>query len=298
MILTKEIKIKINSSNFKKYSSQFNDIKVGNEYLVSSNNLSKTSQAKINVKCDICGTEQTITYHSYIRNYNNQNFYTCHKCSVVKREKTCLKRYGVKNTYQSEEKKNKIKKTNFKKYGVENPLQNKEIKNKVIKKITSNSTEFIKKATKIHNNKYDYSLVNYINNKTKVKIICPKHGIIEQRPDSHLNHRGCYKCQNLNLNLNEKSIYILKDKKYNLYKIGISLNPKNRLNAIKRELKYNINVLKIFKKVGNFEKKIHKHFIKHKVNHPIKHGGYTEWFSFKNEDFIDDIKNLTFFKRN
>ena len=33
---------------------------------------------------------------------------------------------------------------------------------------------------------YDYSLVEYINNKTKVKIICKEHGVFEQRPDLHL----------------------------------------------------------------------------------------------------------------
>ena len=50
--------------------------------------------------------------------------------------------------------------------------------------------DFIEKANLVHNNKYDYSLVNYINNKTKVKIICKKHGAFEQIPDSHLRGRG------------------------------------------------------------------------------------------------------------
>ena len=56
-------------------------------------------------------------------------------------------------------------------------------------------TFFITKSNKKHNNKYDYSLVIYINNKTKVKIICPIHGIFEQRPDNHL-HNGCPYCSN------------------------------------------------------------------------------------------------------
>jgi hypothetical protein len=58
----------------------------------------------------------------------------------------------------------------------------------------SNTEIFIEKANKIHNNKYDYSLVNYKNNHTKVKIICPKHGIFEQRPGSHLMNIGCHYC--------------------------------------------------------------------------------------------------------
>ena len=53
---------------------------------------------------------------------------------------------------------------------------------------------FISKASLIHNNKYDYSKVNYINNKTKVEIICNKHGNFEQTPASHLSGNGCPSC--------------------------------------------------------------------------------------------------------
>lgn len=51
--------------------------------------------------------------------------------------------------------------------------------------------KFIQKANLVHKNKYDYSLVNYENSKLKVKIICPIHGIFEQRPDLHLIGNGC-----------------------------------------------------------------------------------------------------------
>jgi len=61
----------------------------------------------------------------------------------------------------------------------------------------SSKKEFIEKSNKVHNNKYDYSLVEYKNNKTKVKIICIKHGIFKQRPDNHINVKaGCPKCAN------------------------------------------------------------------------------------------------------
>jgi len=54
--------------------------------------------------------------------------------------------------------------------------------------------QFIEKVKSIHKDKYDYSLVEYKNNKTKVKIICPVHGPFEQRPNDHLRGRGCFKC--------------------------------------------------------------------------------------------------------
>ncbi len=58
----------------------------------------------------------------------------------------------------------------------------------------SNNLNFIRKATSIHNIKYDYSLVNYINNYTKVKIICKEHGVFELKPNCHLTGGGCPRC--------------------------------------------------------------------------------------------------------
>lgn len=57
-----------------------------------------------------------------------------------------------------------------------------------------NTELFIKEAIKVHNDKYDYSKVEYKNNKTKVCIICPKHGEFWQTPQKHLNNRGCPIC--------------------------------------------------------------------------------------------------------
>lgn len=55
--------------------------------------------------------------------------------------------------------------------------------------------EFIEKATKIHNGKYDYSKVKYINSNIPVTIICPIHGEFQQAPANHLTGKGgCAKC--------------------------------------------------------------------------------------------------------
>ena len=59
----------------------------------------------------------------------------------------------------------------------------------------STTEEFIQKAILIHGKgKYDYSKVYYINARNKVIIICPIHGIFEQRPNHHLSGQGCMKC--------------------------------------------------------------------------------------------------------
>lgn len=55
---------------------------------------------------------------------------------------------------------------------------------------------FINDANKVHNNRYDYSKINYINGKTKINIICSIHGEFYQTPESHLNGCGCKLCAN------------------------------------------------------------------------------------------------------
>jgi hypothetical protein len=54
--------------------------------------------------------------------------------------------------------------------------------------------EFIERSNEIHNNEYDYSKVEYINQRCKVIIICKEHGEFEQEAGSHLQGCGCSKC--------------------------------------------------------------------------------------------------------
>jgi hypothetical protein len=63
-------------------------------------------------------------------------------------------------------------------------------------KLRNTVEEFVSKASEMHNNKYDYSNVNYSNNINKINIICPKHGIFYQSPTAHLSGHGCPKCKN------------------------------------------------------------------------------------------------------
>lgn len=64
------------------------------------------------------------------------------------------------------------------------------------KKLTTE--QFIQKAKSVHGDKYDYSLVEYVNTYTKVKIICKIHGVFEQAPKGHLKNNGCLKCGKIN----------------------------------------------------------------------------------------------------
>lgn len=65
---------------------------------------------------------------------------------------------------------------------------------KCTKNVKLTKEEFISECNLTHNNKYDYSLVNYINAHTKVRIICPKHGEFSQLSREHREGQGCKKC--------------------------------------------------------------------------------------------------------
>ena len=80
-------------------------------------------------------------------------------------------------------------------------------------------TNFIEKSKEIHNNKYDYSLVDYKNIRTKIKIICPNHGLFTQTPNNHLNlKQGCPKCVK-----HDKETFIKKSKEIHGDKYDYSL---------------------------------------------------------------------------
>jgi len=142
-----------------------------------------------------------------------------------------------------------------------------------------NDDIFIKKSNIVHNYKYDYSLIEYINSKTKVKIICPLHGIFKQKPNDHLNGKGCPICK---LSKGEKEI-----KKY------------LDINNIKYEQQKPFNGCK-FKKPLKFDFYLPDHNICIEFNgeqhyKPFKYFGGKE--SFKNIQKRDMIKE-SFCKEN
>jgi Zn finger protein HypA/HybF involved in hydrogenase expression len=93
------------------------------------------------------------------------------------------------------------------------------------------TNEFIEKAKLIHDNKYDYSIVDYINNSTHIKIICDIHGVFKQTSDSHLRGSGCPKCANKNVTTNE---FIIKAKLIHVKKYDYSLvNYINNISKVK-----------------------------------------------------------------
>jgi hypothetical protein len=71
---------------------------------------------------------------------------------------------------------------------------------KLDQKYKNDKEEFIKKANKKHNNKFDYSQVDYRGTNTPVNIGCPDHGEFSVTPYGHLmGAGGCAHCYGNNL---------------------------------------------------------------------------------------------------
>jgi menaquinone-dependent protoporphyrinogen IX oxidase len=66
---------------------------------------------------------------------------------------------------------------------------------------TQSNNNWLEKFIEVHGDRYDYSKVEYINNKTPIEIICKEHGSFLQAPYSHIRSNiGCVRCLNETLN--------------------------------------------------------------------------------------------------
>lgn len=136
-----------------------------------------------------------------------------------------------------------------------------------------NKTEyFINKANKIHNNKYYYTNTQFINSKSKIKIICPEHGEFLQKANHHISGHGCQKCATIlghkKINITRSNwtlkgwiesskkskgfsgfkCYIIKcwNEDEEFYKIGRTFQDINRRFHSKYSMPYNYEILKVY----------------------------------------------------
>ena len=115
--------------------------------------------------------------------------------------------------------------------------------------------EFIRKANKIHNNRYDYTFLeeDYKGNKSKVRIICKEHGEFKQTPNAHLRGDKCNLCSRRDFKNTES--FILESNKIHNNKYGYE---KVKFDSIKDEVVINCP--------------IHGDFIQNAYNHVLGSG--------------------------
>lgn len=134
--------------------------------------------------------------------------------------------------------------------------------------------ELIDQLNKVHNNKYDYSKLNYKNQNSKVIIICKDHGEFKQNLNKHKHGAGCRKCAGLDISNDEilKKFYAKHGDKYDYSKVQYE-------SALKK-------VVIICKKHGEFKQTAN--------NHIYGNGCPTCGLGWNTEriiSFITDIRN-------
>jgi len=133
MILTREILIKINESNYSYYEELGYDVSIGETLEIPIELLSTGSHYKIECKCDGCGVHKDVIFKNYVKYGNRWGEYFCRKCSESKRKATLVKNFGVEYPIQNKDIKKKIEATMIQKFGVDNPSKSREIISKKIK---------------------------------------------------------------------------------------------------------------------------------------------------------------------
>jgi len=175
-----------------------------------------------------------------------------------------------------------------------------------ISRTRKTNQQWIEEASNIHNDYYDYSLVNYKRNNGKIIIICPEHGEFKQEAQSHLRGHGCMQCANENkkakgiycesyfdTNPNEQGkFYVVKfsNNIESFVKVGITtLSIKERFSS---QQQYKLEVIRIenmlLKEAFNKEQKIMKDLKRYSYipNHKID--GYTECFSLEVLEILEN----------
>ena len=166
----------------------------------------KQSTDKVNIIC----SEHKITFSQFPSEHLRGRI-GCSSCSTKKivDTKTFIKEAMVKhsNKYDYSLSKYIDSKTNVKIICKEHGIFEQQANNhangqgcpicgsvQTAKKKTKSSEQFINEANLKHNNRYDYSVSDYINGRSKIQIICKEHGLFEQTPHKHLIGQGCKKC--------------------------------------------------------------------------------------------------------
>lgn len=143
--------------------------------------------------------------------------------------------------------------------------------------------DFADKATKVHEGRYDYSLVKYTRSRFKVEIICKEHGSFWQIANNHLKGSGCNECHPGGFN-NKLSgfVYILIDG--DTTKVGITnKTPQQRAGVVNWLGEKNFHVVSAFKFANGtdaqaVEKKLLQYLRQRYSNTELKHHGSTECF--------------------
>lgn len=140
MIKEKKINTTISSNTFNHYKKLGYYVKKGNIISVNIEHLTKSSHVLITGICDYCGSELKMMFKTYKIRTEKSGKYSCKKCCYDVMKISLKEKYGVENISHLPKIKEKIRikainnsklrsikriKTNLKRYGVKNTFQSK-----------------------------------------------------------------------------------------------------------------------------------------------------------------------------
>ena len=130
-----------------------------------------------------------------------------------------------------------------------------------IKSRTKKQSHFISQAVVVHGDKYDYSKVEYVNTNSNVKIVCPEHGVFEQRPSHHLNGVRCPGCMSCGFDRTKVGfLYVLRSECGRYMKIGITNKPVQRHAQLSRATPFSFKRIELIEgpgdRIANLEKEL------------------------------------------
>lgn len=162
---------------------------------------------------------------------------------------------------------------------------------------------FITKANALHNHKYNYSDIDYIDSRLPLLVECPIHGTFMVTPSNHLMGGGCPKCAHVGWNKsswvkssnrrynNDPKVYIIRcfNNQEEFIKIGITYTSiTNRFTP--NRMPYSYEVLKEIKGSADFvwdkEKELHRQYKQYRYKPLIPFAGETECFNMTILNFI------------
>jgi len=183
-----------------------------------------------------------------------------------------------------------------------------------MKKFTTE--KFIEKAKKIHGCEFNYTLVDYKKSNIKVDIICEKHGIFKQTPNSHLMGRKCPLCCSINrkeTNINKwgfdhpaKTLEIKEKTKqtclnkygYDSHNKSSEVKEKKKMTCLKNfNVNYPTQSLEVKKKIknSNLEKYcVENVFQSEEIKEKIKKSNLEKYgfmYATQNKEIKEKIKN-------
>jgi hypothetical protein len=253
MIKEDKVLVKINIRNITSFVNKGYDITLDiKEYPISISDLNPGTKVKVTAICEICGSENTLQYNKYLMNINrnNKGYYSCFKCKNVEKEKTCIRKYGVKSYSMTEEFKvseslkwkgtrkgdDSYKKTMLDRYGVDCYFKLDEIKN--MNREWMSSDEFKNKSKKTMLNKYGedhFSKTELFKNKISEN----KDVIVENIKKTFLEKYGVdwyFKTEDFKKNLKDKRVDIIESiKKTCLEKYGF--DNVSKVKSVKDKIK-------------------------------------------------------------